>query len=236
MNERFLKTALRQSARDVSCRPEDFSAREHLFTPSSRREGAKVFYPERPDFLAVSYGRASVAAVRDDKLKEVSEALKGSDISPSALAPLGLVPEFETVCFLPAGEDVSPLPCRYETRLLYPEDFAGFYLPEWSNALCKKRPQLDKIAVGAYDCGRLVGLAGASQDAENMLQIGIDVLPEYRRRGIASALTSRLAHEIIGLGQTPFYTCNWNNLPSFKNALRSGFEPAWTETEANFSE
>ncbi len=38
-----------------------------------------------------------------------------------------------------------------------------------------------------------MGLAACSADCETMWQIGIDVLSEYRRRGIASTLTSRLA-------------------------------------------
>lgn len=37
-----------------------------------------------------------------------------------------------------------------------------------------------------------------------MWQIGVDVLPEYRRMGIASSLTSNLAIEIIERGKVPF--------------------------------
>ena len=65
-----------------------------------------------------------------------------------------------------------------------------------------------------------------------MYQIGIDVLSAYRRRGIASALTSRLALEILALGKVPFYCAAWSNLRSVRNALRSGFSPAWVETTA----
>lgn len=235
MKRRFFDTALRQSAADVGCQPEDFFRPENTFYPSARREGAKVFYPEQVDFLAVSFGFGSAVSVREDRLEEVSDALRGSYINSEALMPLGLKPKFECVFFLPSGDEVAPLPCRYETRLLLPEDFGELYLPEWSNALCSKSPQNDRIAVGAYDRGKLVGLAGASQDAENMMQIGIDVLKEYRRQGIAAALTSALANEIIKIGQAPFYSCNWNNLLSFKNALRSGFTPVWTEIQANLA-
>ena len=232
-NQRFFEAAIRQSARDVGCRPEDFLVRENSFFASVRRKGAKVFYPETSDFFAVRYGLGNAVAVRADKLGEVSEALRDSDlILPEEIASLGFVPQFESICFLPAGEDVAPLECPFKTRLLAPADFSELYLPEWSNALCEKRRQCDKIAVGAYDGERLVGLAGASQDAEEMLQIGIDVIPEYRRKGIAAALTSLLAHEIIRQGQTPFYSCHWSNLPSFKNAVRAGFVPAWTEIQA----
>ena len=78
----------------------------------------------------------------------------------------------------------------------------------------------------------LVGLAGCSADCGTMWQIGIDVLPAYRRRGIAAALTSRLALEILRRDRIPFYCAAWSNLKSVRNALRSGFRPAWVEMTA----
>ena len=105
-------------------------------------------------------------------------------------------------------------------------------LPEWSNALCKERKHLDVLGVGAYDGDRLVGLAACSADCGDMWQIGVDVLPEYRRRGIASALTSALTKEIIGRNKVPFYCTAWSNIRSARNAVKSGFAPAWVEMTA----
>ena len=62
-----------------------------------------------------------------------------------------------------------------------------------------------------------------------MWQIGVDVLPKYRRQGVASSITSNLAVEILDGGKVPFYCCAWSNLKSVKNALRSGFVPGWVE-------
>lgn len=124
---------------------------------------------------------------------------------------------------------LKPLPCQYETKVMEPEDFAEYYLPEWNNALCEKRKELDSLAVGAFDNGKLIGLAGASADCDTMWQIGIDVLTEYRRQGIASSLTSRLALEILEKGIVPFYCCAWSNLKSARNAIKSGFWPAWVQ-------
>ena len=62
-----------------------------------------------------------------------------------------------------------------------------------------------------------------------MWQIGVDVLPEYRRQGIAAALTSRLAQEILLRDKVPFYCAVWSNLKSVRNALKCGFLPAWVE-------
>ena len=138
--------------------------------------------------------------------------------------------------FLPDVEALRPLDCPYEMRILTQEDFAPLYLPEWSNALCEKRKQLDVLGVGAYDGDRLVGLAGCSADCEDMWQIGIDVLPAYRRQGIASALTSRLAIEILKRGKVPFYCAAWCNIKSVRNAIKCGFRPAWVEMTAKSCE
>ena len=89
--------------------------------------------------------------------------------------------------------------------------------------------ELDVLGVGAYDGDKLVGLAGCSADCEDMWQIGVDVLPEYRKKGIASALTSTLAKEILKRDKVPFYCSAWSNIRSVRNAVKSGFIPAWVE-------
>ena len=65
-----------------------------------------------------------------------------------------------------------------------------------------------------------------------MWQIGIDVLPEYRRQGIAACLTSRLALEVLKKDIVPFYCCAWSKIKKKKNALKSGFRPAWVQLTA----
>ena len=136
--------------------------------------------------------------------------------------------------FLPDLEAVfgADLSCPYETRLLHPDDFTDLYVPAWGNALCEDRKQLDMLGAGAYDGGKLIGLAGCSADGDEMWQIGIDVLPEYRRQGIAAALTNRLAREIFEHGKVPFYGAAWSNIRSLKNGFRCGFRPAWAELGA----
>ena len=131
--------------------------------------------------------------------------------------------------YLPDVEKVKPLPCSCSLKILHREDFEELYRPEWSNALCRERKHLDVLGVGAYDGKKLVGLAGCSADCDKMWQIGVDVLPEYRRAGIASALTSRLAVEILERGKVPFYCSAWSNIRSVRNGIKSGFIPAWVE-------
>jgi GNAT superfamily N-acetyltransferase len=134
--------------------------------------------------------------------------------------------------YLPDVNRIPELKCLYETHILGQEDFQELYLPAWSNALCKDRRELDVLGIGAYDDGKLVGLAACSADCEKMWQIGVDVLPEYRKQGIASALTSALAKEILIREKVPFYCSAWSNIRSVRNAVKSGFIPAWVELSA----
>lgn len=133
---------------------------------------------------------------------------------------------------MPDVTQVTPQPCDYEIRILEPKDFAELYTEEWSNALCEKRKHLDVLAAAAFDEGKMIGMAGCSADCDTMWQIGIDVLQGYRKGGIASALTSRLAIEVLNRGKVPFYCAAWSNIGSVRNAVRSGFRPAWVEMTA----
>ncbi len=58
------------------------------------------------------------------------------------------------------------------------------------------------------------------------------VSPKYRGQGIASALTPRLAVEILNRVKVPFYCAAWCNIKSVRNAIKSGFCLAWVELTA----
>jgi len=242
-NHTMLETALQQSAVDASCQPEDFLRQENVVV-LSREDPAARKYLERP--LAchlVSYGNNVVASAEEPYRALVTDYVNRFPpyrcfetpqihILDDALRERGLRVCFMAEYFLPDLGCLDARHSHYEMRLLHPEDFASLYTGQWSNALCEKRKELDILGVGAYDSGRLIGLAACSADCESMWQIGVDVLPEYRREGIASALTGRLALKILEQGKVPFYCAAWSNIPSVRNAIRVGFRPAWVELTA----
>jgi len=61
-------------------------------------------------------------------------------------------------------------------------------MSQWSNALCEKRKHLDMFVSAAFENDKIIGMAGCSADCDSMWQIGVDVLPEYRRKGVARHL------------------------------------------------
>ncbi len=237
------RIALAQSAEDYGCAPEDFLKGEGTVTLSRANTRARAYLPLPFELDMTSYGHCIVAQC-SEQLRGVAESyIKRYDVAHAfetphlqaldeMLAPYGLKTCFMAEYFLPELSELKERPCEYELRLLGPEDFRELYKPEWSNALSEKRAHLDVLGVGAYDGEKLVGLAGCSADCEDMWQIGVDVLPQYRRRGIAGALTSRLALEILKRGKVPFYCAAWCNLISVRNAIRCGFRPAWVNVTA----
>lgn len=242
-NKDILRIALEQSAYDCNCNPEDFLADTSIVTESIAHPLARKYIPLPLECDLVSYGNNIVAQTSPRLAEVVNQYIQtyptehafetpNMHVLDDLLAPYGLKTCFMAEYFLPDMERLKPLPCPYELKVLYPEDFAELYTDEWSNALCAQRKHLDTLAVGAYDDDKLVGLAGCSADCETMYQIGIDVLSAYRRQGIASALTSRLALEIIALGKVPFYCAAWCNMKSVRNAIKCGFQPAWVELTA----
>ena len=239
-NRQIYETAKKQSAIDLNCRIEDFDKEKNVIVWSQSSPDARR-YLELP-FICdlVSYGNNIVASVdpqyegivRDyiDKYKvEHCFETPNMHVLNDTFSVYGFRVCFMAEYFLPDMDILEALPCPYEVRMLEQRDFVDLYNEKWSNALCEKRKELDVLGVGAYDGNVLIGLAGCSADCDTMWQIGVDVLPEYRRKGVASALTSRLALEIIKRDKVPFYCCAWSNIKSARNAVKSGFRPAWAE-------
>lgn len=232
-----------QSATDLSADASDFEKSENVVVLSKDNDSARKYLKLTFSCQLVSYGNNVVASVSDE-FREIAEnyikkypvehlfETPNLHVLNEALMEKGSKICFMAEYFLPDMSVLRPLDSTYELRVLTQSDFADLYLPEWSNALCEGRKHLDVLGVGAYDDQKLVGLAGCSADCDAMWQIGIDVLPEYRRQGIASALTSRLAVEIIARGKVPFYCAAWCNVKSVRNAIKSGFRPAWVEMTA----
>lgn len=239
-NKEILRTAMEQSALDINCKASDFLCGNNVIVQSGVGKNARKYYKEPIACNLVSYGNNIVASVRDEYREIVEEYINKYEFYHCFETPNmhwlneRLLKKGQKVCFmaeyyLPDMEKLRALPCNYELRLLKQPDFAKLYKPEWSNALCEDRKELDVLGVGAYDCGKLIGLAGCSADCDTMWQIGVDVLPEYRRKGIAAALTSNLAVEILKRDKVPFYCSAWSNIRSVRNAVKSGFIPAWVE-------
>lgn len=239
-NQDILDAAMQQSAVDLQCKTKDFLKAENVIVNSAKDKKARKYLKLPFVCNMVTYGNNIVASIQPEYYDIVHSYLSKYDVAHcfetpnmhvlnDAFEQMGFRICFMAEYFLPDVNELKALDCPYETRILEQADFQDLYTNQWHNALCEDRKELDVLGVGAYEHGNLIGLAACSADCDSMWQIGIDVLPEYRRKGIASALTSRLAIEIIKRDKVPFYCCAWSNIKSAGNAIKSGFRPAWAE-------
>ncbi len=242
-SKRILEIAMRQSAIDANCHENDFLREENVIVTSKENPCARKYLALPFACCLISYGNNIVASITEAYRPIVSDYISRFSVAhcfetpnlhvlDDAMRKEGFRVCFMAEYFLPDTESLKALSCPYELKVLHPEDFAPLYTDTWSNALCEKRSELDVLGIGAYDGGKLVGLAACSADCDTMWQIGVDVLPEYRRQNIASTLTSRLALEILERDRVPFYCAAWSNIRSVRNAIKSGFRPAWVEMTA----
>ena len=246
-NRQILEIAMQQSATDANCSAADFLLEENVIVTSKKNPAARKYLSLPFACNLISYGNNIVASIDETYRSIVSDYINrfsaahcfetpNLHVLNDAMQKEGFRVCFMSEYFLPDLETLKALSCPYELKILHAEDFAPLYTDAWSNALCKKRAELDVLGIGAYDNGTLVGLAGCSADCDTMWQIGVDVLPAYRRQNIASALTSRLALEILERDKVPFYCSAWSNIKSVRNAIKSGFRPAWVEMTVKSAE
>jgi GNAT superfamily N-acetyltransferase len=232
-------------AADFSCDEKDFDKEGVTFCLSRELEEARRFpLPEK--FLAVvTMGRGVVVSCSAERLQWARTSLKS--FSPEALFyALAIArmeeyvardrqtmfgPELKYIC---ARDSFHP--CHFdgevEVDMIQQESIkqlCGKNL--FPNALGRRyntqRPRL--IGCSAKHDGVTVGLAIASADSNSMWQIGVDVLPGYRNRGIGKALVSRLTEELFRMKKLPYYSTGISNIWSRRTAISVGYRPAWIE-------
>ena len=163
MNREMMELAMRQSAEDMGCRVEDFKADKNVVVPIKLGKKARKYLKEPITCNLVSYGNNIMAASIPETMDLVSAYVDKFEFYHCFETPNmhwlneRLAEKGHKICFmaeyyLPDISRIPTLSCAYETRVLTQEDFADLYRPEWSNALCEDRKNLDVLGVGAYDC------------------------------------------------------------------------------------
>lgn len=246
------ETAYRQLALDLNTTPERIQEGGVIFTLPALNPGRRAYSREMPFFEMATIGTATVImaneglwpALRDWSkdaeephwLLEFPRMQKLAEI----LAPYGygLTQSFHH--YLPSRDFVpAAAPKGLTLKLLEREDIAAYYPNEaWPNALQGQenpaRP--DVLALLALDGGASAAMAGASADSPSLWQIGIDVLPNYRGRGLGTLLVENLAYEVERRGALPFYGTSLSNIHSQNIVWKCGFRPAWVGVSAKKKE
>lgn len=241
----YLELLKKQLAIDFNCAAEDFDRAENVLTVSALNEGRRMYSEEKYFFQMATLGRNAVISADERLHPFLSEFIKGRQghwlfeqeklfLLERELNKYGyrLCPSHHLSLPKYDVSFKSNIPVRwFEGREQLEPFYAGGRFP---NALCERylenRP--DRLAVCAYDGDEIIGMAGCSEDSPGFMQIGIDVFPKYRGRGVGTYLVLLLKNEIIRRGDIPFYGTSAANIYSQNIAIKCGFRPAWAEIEA----
>jgi RimJ/RimL family protein N-acetyltransferase len=79
------------------------------------------------------------------------------------------------------------------------------------------------LVAGAIVEGKVVATSFVAARGQQYVDIGVYVLENYRRRGLATAAASLVARSVQGDGLVPVWSCGSHNLPSLKLARKLGF-------------
>lgn len=133
------------------------------------------------------------------------------------------------IYFLPGMQETAVKP-DFEVRWLEEGELLDWKEGrQFRHAICGSELMPDMLAVAAIIDGKVAAVAGASEDSPLMWQIGIDVLPGFAGRGLASTLVALLKQEILARGKIPFYGTAESHGLSRSVAINAGFFPAWAE-------
>jgi len=238
-----------QLALELNCAPEDFSGEEIIITGPVLHENRRKF-SDQPFFLQMATFGAGAVISADERLhprlREWAKGKRGFWLFEQhnyleldrLLRGYGYKMALTHHMFTPTTE-IAAVETGFPVRWLEQGDIPPFYgREEFSNALCDRfRPERpDVLAVAALDGEEIMGMAGCSADTPELWQIGVDVLPPYRGRGVGKTLVALLRNEALRRGALPYYGTSLSNIASWRVALASGFLPAWVEAEARKAE
>ena len=244
--------AYRQLAIDYNTTPEALRAGGLIFTRPAMNPERRVYSDKLPFFEMVTTGTAAVIMAEEGLWPALRE-WAGDAEEPhwlmefprmrrlaEILSPYGYALTQTFHHYLPT-RDFEPVgaPEGFSLRWLERREIGAYYPNEsWLNALqaAENPARPDMLALLALDGDRPAAMAGASADSPSLWQVGIDVLPGYRGRGLGSLLVEGLSHEVARRGAVPFYGTSLSNIHSQNIAWKCGFRPAWVGVSAKKEE
>jgi hypothetical protein len=190
MSDKDIETAVRaQLATDLNCAPNDFDRDGFVFCEARENPGRRPFPRGERHFEMLTSGSAVIVSTTPDILPYIREQLDGKTRDEAFSMPF----VYGTVhYFVPDNPHPIPMPDRFDVNIVERDEIISLYRHKGFDGAMSyniNHPRPDMLAATATIGTSVAGVACASADCEMLWQIGIVVLPEHRRFGLAAALT-----------------------------------------------
>lgn len=243
MIEEILYKVKTQLAKDYNCRVDDFNNNDNLITDLKVITGSRKYNDDR-DILKILIINGKLIISADKCIKEwcienfknfpgewmfLYSVLRRID---KKLNEFGYEIENTHHYYLP--KDNNYIESKNFNLKWYEEEeilqFKDDYRFDEAFAFNENYP--DVLAVAALDdMGNILGMAGASKDSDIMWQIGVNILPDAKDKGIATTIVHSLKNEILKRDKVPFYGTVESHIISQRVALKSGFYSVFAEVK-----
>lgn len=234
-----------QLAIDLNCEKEDFDRVNNIVkTQSHSRLKRRNISKELMLFMAC-FGKSTVAAVSDELKEFMTGYIKGMDGFRCFDMPLHdleaelkkygcIISEMEEFYLLNSREiqQVNP---TFDIEILEGESIKKLYHDHrfhMAMGYSQESDRRDMLAVVAYENGEILGVAAASNDTDDIWQIGVDVVSEKQKQHIATDIVRIISNEVLKRNKIPYYGTAWSNIASKRVAINAGYKPVWVEMKA----
>lgn len=117
-------------------------------------------------------------------------------------------------------------------KIFYEEDIKQFKNQKnFDQCFADSDEDPDKIGVAYQMNGKIIGMAGCNENGKYCYEIGMNILPHYRKQGLATKLIQKLTAEIRhGTNNTkiPVARTEFSHTDSINAFLNAGYKMGWT--------
>jgi GNAT superfamily N-acetyltransferase len=235
-------------AADFSCEENDFDKAGVFIHRAKKLPGRRAFPFRKNNFAAATMGRGVVITCSLERLGWADANLSGLTRNEVFTQPaISLMdtyvkkagqfingPDLKHVCSKGIFKAYQP---ESDIEITLVEDVRQLSVygdARFSNSLGRtNNPHTPLMIAAVANCGgKIAGVACASADCDVMWQIGVDTLPDFRRRGIGKAAVSAVTAFALEHGIIPYFSTLESNTASRATAAALGFKPAWVELYA----
>ncbi len=235
----ILALVKKQLAVDLNCSEGDFSYGKLTVTERAKNPGRNMYFSEDCAVKACCFGGAAVFSATPDMVDDLRRIFEGKSpewiFQPKSLIKLSEILYLHGYVIDDMHQYYIPDPTLPKTEAKFDIEWIerGFERfkdnPVANEALGFEETAPDVLAVVAKENGKIIGMAGASEDSPLLWQIGVGVLPEARGKGVAANLVALLKDEILARGKVPYYGSAISHTVSLSTGVSAGFFPCWTQ-------
>lgn len=235
----------KQLAIDANCEKEDFDKTGNTVRILRHSQLKRRNINSDLLLFMACFGRGTVAAVDKELEAFMTKYIENMDGFRCFDMPLdtlenelkkygGIISEIEEL-YLLNGNELCPVTPAFDLEILEGAAIKKLYGdPRFHMALgySQDSERRDMLAVVAYEKEEILGVAAASNDTDDIWQIGVDVVPEKQKRHIATDIVKIISNEVLKRNKIPYYGTAWSNIASKRVAINAGYKPAWVEMKA----